>query len=110
MRLSRVAASCLLLFFMARGAAAGFPIFAQNWQDYSPSERYEALRNYRRHQKLPREEQQEVERRYERWRQMEPDERAKIQRNYEKYRSLSPSEQDQFERKYRNWRREQPAR
>ena len=107
MRLPSFAALCLLLFFVARGAAAEFPILAQNWQNFSPSERYEALRNYRRHQKLPREEQQKVERQYQRWQQMPPDERKKIQRNYEKYRSLSPSEQDQFERRYRNWKREQ---
>ncbi len=107
MRLTGLGALCLLLLCVMHGAASGFPLLAQNWQQYSPGERYEALRNYRRHRKLPREEQQEVERQYQQWQQMEPERRARIRENYERYRSLPPGEQDQFERRYRSWKREQ---
>ncbi|OFV87481.1 MAG: hypothetical protein A3J75_03490 [Acidobacteria bacterium RBG_16_68_9] len=111
MRLAGVGALCLFVLLVAHGAAVGFPLLAQNWQEYSPGERYEALRNYRRHQKLPRRDQQEVERQYQRWQNLEPDKRARIRENYERYRSLPPGEQDQFERRYRSWKRQQePAR
>ncbi len=82
-------------------------VAAQNWQDYSPSERYEALRNFRRHQELPRDAQRDVEQQYQRWQQLPEGERDKIKRNYDRYRDMPPGERDQFERKYKNWRRGQ---
>jgi hypothetical protein len=82
--------------------------FGQNWQDYSPSERYEALRNFRRHQELPRDAQRDVEQKYQRWQNLPEGDRDKIRRNYDRYRDMPPGERDQFERKYRTWRRGQP--
>jgi hypothetical protein len=81
---------------------------AENWKDYSPSERYEALRNFRRHQERPRDAQRDVEQKYQRWQHMPEGERDKIRRNYERYRDMPPGERDQFDRKYRTWRREHP--
>ncbi len=77
---------------------------AQNWQDLSPRERFDAMRNYRQHRQLPEERQQDMEQRYERWRQMSPDEQLRIRRNYDRLRQLGPQERDQFERRYQRWK------
>ena len=79
---------------------------AQNWQDYSPRERYEALRNYRRHEQLPEDRQREVEKQYQRWQGMPEQERQKIRENYERYRNLSPRDQERIERRYRDMKRQ----
>lgn len=98
----------LWLLILLIGATVGAQLCqAGDWQNYGPSERYEALRNYRRHEKLPREEQRAVERHYQRWKELPEQERERIRRNYERYRQLPPNERDQFERKYRAWKREQ---
>lgn len=97
-----------VLFLVCAGAVTcPLPSVAQNWQQYSPTERYEALRNFRRHQELPRDEQRDVEQQYQRWQNLPQDERDKIRRNYDRYRDMPPAERDQFERKYRSWRRGQ---
>lgn len=95
----------LLLVVLASGISCPDTSFAQNWRDYSPSERYEALRNYRRHQELPRDKQRDVEQQYQRWQNLPEGERDKIRRNYDRYREMPQGERDQFERKYRTWRR-----
>jgi hypothetical protein len=101
-----IATCVLLLSLTAVGAAGGQTQFAQGWREYSPSDRYEALRNYRRHQKLPREEQRAVERQYQRWQRMPDGERDRIRENYNRFRDLPQGERDQFERKYRAWKRD----
>lgn len=95
----------LLLVVLAGGISCPDISLAQNWQDYSPSERYEALRNYRRHQELPRDKQRDVEQQYQRWQNLPEGERDKIRKNYERYREMPQGERDQFERKYRTWQR-----
>jgi len=95
--------SGLLSFAPSRGASTF--LLAQNWQDYSPRERYEALRNYRRHEQLPEDRQREVEKQYERWQGMPEQERAKIRENYERYQNLSPREQERLERRYRDMKK-----
>ncbi len=79
---------------------------AQQWQEYGPGERLDALRNYRRHRELPEERQRQVEEQYERWRQMPEEERDRIRENYERYRRMPPQERSLFEDKYRTWKRE----
>jgi hypothetical protein len=104
MRRFGIAIGSVLLLLNAAPVRAQ-SLWAQNWQDYSPSERYEALRNYRRHQKLPRDEQRAVEQQYQRWQGLPEGERDRIRRNYDRYRELPQTERDQFERKYRAWKR-----
>jgi hypothetical protein len=87
------------------GIAVGLPLLAQNWHDFSPKERYDALRNYRRHQQLPAERQRDIEKGYERWRRLPPDERARVRQNYERFKQMPPRERERFERKYEKWRR-----
>ena len=82
------------------------PLLAQNWQRLSPSERYEALENYKRHRAAPEEKRRKVERQYERWQEMPESERDRIRKNYESYRKMQPSERRQFHRKYKTWKNE----
>jgi hypothetical protein len=96
---------CLICTGVATASGAlAFPLLAQNWPDLSPKERYDALQNYRQHQQLPAERQQDIERRYERWRNLPPDERARVRQNYERFRQLPPKERERFERKYEKWK------
>lgn len=105
--MQRYFAVALLVVTLAGDVMWPAPTHAQNWQDYSPSERYEALRNYRRHQELPRDAQRDVEQQYQRWQNLPQGDREKIRRNYDRYQRMPPGERDQFERKYRTWRRGQ---
>ncbi len=75
---------------------------AQGWRDYSPRERYEALRNYRQHEALPDEHRENVERNYQRWRAMPEQERERIRQNYERYRQLPPEQRDRLRERYRS--------
>ena len=105
---ARVAAGarCLLLAGLATtSVVAGRPLGAQNWRDLSPAERYEALQNYHRHERLSEDRQRDVERRYERWRNMPDDERERVRQNFERFRQLPPQERERFERKYEKWKR-----
>lgn len=77
---------------------------AQDWQHLSPTQRYDALRNYWQYEKLPEDRQKAVDRGYERWRAMPEDQRAKIRENYERLRRLPPDERERFERRYEKWR------
>jgi hypothetical protein len=95
----------LLVLTLASGIGCPDTLLAQNWRDYSPSERYEALRNFRRHQELPRDTQRDVEQKYQRWQNLPEGERDKIRRNYDRYREMPQGEREQFERKYKSWQR-----
>jgi hypothetical protein len=75
--------------------------FAENWQQYSPGERYEALRNYERHREKPKENQREVERQYQRWQKMPKEEQERIRRNYERYKSMPPEERSRLQKQER---------
>jgi hypothetical protein len=83
-----------------------FPPLAQNWRDLSPAERYDALQNYRQHQRLPEDSQRDIEKRYQRWQQMSPDERERIRQNYERMQQLPPQERERLQRKYEKWRQQ----
>lgn len=86
--------------------ASGSPLFAQNWRDLGPKERYNALRHYRQHEQLPPDRREEIEKRYERWQGMPPDERERIRRNYERLKQLPPRERERFEQRYQKWKRQ----
>src|SRR5207249_1743653 len=43
---------------------------AQNWQELSPRQKYDALRNYRQYEQLPEGHQRDIEQRYQRWQAM----------------------------------------
>lgn len=95
----------LFLFCVAVRPAAAEPRFAQNWQDLGPRERFDAMRNYEQHRRLPEERQRAVEDRYERWRQMPPDEQSRIRQNYDRLQRKDPQERDRFEKRYEKWKR-----
>src|SRR5574341_1805466 len=82
------------------------PSWAQPWQDLSPRERYNLLRNYRQHEQLPQERRQEIEKRYERWQGMSDDEREKIRQNYQRFQQLPPQERERFHQRYQKWRQQ----
>ncbi len=77
---------------------------AQSWEELSPRERGEALRNYQRFQQLPPEQRESVERNYQRWRQLPPQEKERIRGNYREYQKMSPQERRDFQRRYDQWR------
>lgn len=96
-----------LLFLLVVGAPwLVRPAVAAEWDNYGPRERYEALRNYEQHRKLPKKERRNIERQYDRWREMPEEDRAKVRRNYERLQQLSPDERRRFEQKYQKWRDE----
>jgi len=86
--------------------AAAVALLAQNWRELSPGERYETLRNYRQHERLPEDSQRDIEKRYERWQQMSPDERERIRQNYQRLQQMPPQERDRIQRKYEKWRQQ----
>ena len=90
---------------LTASAALGFPLLAQNWRDYSPKERYDAMQNYRQHERLPADRQRDIEKGYEQWRNLPPDERARVRQNYERFKQMPPQERERFERKYEKWKR-----
>jgi Protein of unknown function (DUF3106) len=105
----RIAVLALLMVVMSVVAPSGvmaFPTLAQNWRELSPGERYDTLRNYQEHERLPEDSQREIEKRYERWQRMSPDERERIRQNYERMQQLSPRERDRLQRKYEKWRQQ----
>lgn len=95
--LSRVA----LLALLAAPAAA------QDWTDYGPRDRYEALQNYREHRRLPKKDRRQIERQYDRWREMPEEDRDRIRRNYRRLQRMPPEEQRRFERRYERWKDQQ---
>ena len=80
---------------------AAFTLLAQNWRELSPGERYETLKNYQQHERLPEDGRRDVEKRYERWQQMSPDERDHIRQNYERFQQLPPQERARIQREVR---------
>jgi hypothetical protein len=78
---------------------------AENWQQYSPGERYEALRNYERHRGKTKKNQREVERQYQRWQKMPEPERERIRRNYERYKNMPPEERSRLRKEERDAKR-----
>jgi hypothetical protein len=80
--------------------------FAQGWQDYSPGERYEALRNYQRHSEKPEKRQRRVEERYQRYQQMPQEERDRIRQNYDRYRNMPPGERQELQNRYKTWKKD----
>ena len=86
--------------------AGAFPLLAQNWRELSPGERYETLRNYQQHERLPEDSRRDIEKHYERWQQMSPDERDRVRQNYQRFQQLPPQERDRMQRKYEKWRQQ----
>lgn len=79
-------------------------LIAQSWYELSPRERSEALKNYRRFQKLPPEKKRNLEERYNQWRQLPTEEKERLRRNYRRYRGMDSDEKEDFSRKYKRWR------
>lgn len=96
----------ILAAILAAGCLMAAPALAAEWNSYGPRDRYEAMRNYEQHKKLPKKERRDIERQYDRWREMPDEERARVRRNYERLQQLSPDERRKFEKKYEKWRGE----
>lgn len=101
-----LAVAALLSVLGAPASGADGWRFANDWQQYSPEERYEALRNYERHREKSQENQRKVERQYQRWKKMPEGERERIRRNYERYKNMPPEERDRLKRRNRDSKRE----
>ena len=79
-------------------------VLSQRWEDLSPRERKQALRNFQRFQQLSPEQQKTLEQQYHHWRSLPPEEQQRIRRNYEHYQQLDPYEKEEFEELYRKWK------
>ena len=97
-------AVALLVVSCLSATALAQPLIAQNWQEMSPGERREAMRNYRQHSNLPEERQRDLEERYERFRNLSPEEQSRIRQNFDRFQQLQPNEREQFQRRYERWR------
>lgn len=89
-------------------ACVAAPGSAQEWSEYGPRDRYEAMRNYEEYRRLPKKQQRQIERQYDRWREMPEEDRDRIRRNYEHLQRMPPEEQQRFDRRYQRWRNQQP--
>ncbi len=101
----RRASTFLLLAALALVPLVAYGQEGQDWQDLSPRERYDAMRNYKQHRQLPEERQRDVEERYERFRQLPQEEQARIRQNYDRFKQLRPQERERFEKRYERWKR-----
>lgn len=106
MRKTRALVGCSGLLLAGMAVLCTRPLHAQEWHELSPKERYDALQNYWRYQRLPEDRQRDVDKGYERWRNMPPNERQRVRQNYERLRQLRPQERERFERKYQKWRQQ----
>jgi hypothetical protein len=114
MRVLRLRHVPVLFTLVAAGVVLGAPRLvgaerfgtqvAQRWDEMSPRERGEAMRNYERYRRLPPERQRAVEENYERWQRLPPPEKDRIRGNYRRYRELSPEERRDFDRRYERWK------
>src|SRR5512140_2444226 len=95
-----VALLVISVLFATTAMAATHLRVAENWREYSPGERYRAFQNYRRHEGLPAERQQHIERNYQRWREMPEQERSRIRQNYERFRQLPPEQRERLKQRY----------
>jgi hypothetical protein len=80
------------------------PQMAQSWDEMSPRQRYDAMRNYQQHQNLPADQQRDMEQRYQRWQQMPEQERDRIRQNFQRYQALPQDQRDDFQRRYERWK------
>lgn len=78
-------------------------VLAQNWEELSPDQRSRAMENYERFQRMPRQSQRQVERRWQDFRQMPPSEQDRIRRNFDTYRNMSPDQREDFADRYRRY-------
>jgi len=97
----------------ALGVFLASPVLAQpaappapSWQNLTPKERYDAMKNYWQHEQRPQEQKRDIEERYQRWRNMPPDEQGRIRQNYQRLQQLPPPERDRFEQKYEKWKQQ----
>jgi hypothetical protein len=95
-----VALLVIAVLFATTAVAAPHVRVAGNWREYSPRERFQALQNYRRHEGLPAERQQDIERNYQRWQEMPEQERGRIRQNYERFRQLPPEQRERLKQRY----------
>lgn len=77
------------------------PARAQQWQDYGPRERYEALRNYQQHEQQPQERRERVEKNYERWRTMPEQQRDRMRQQYQRFQQLPPEQRQRLQHQQR---------
>ncbi len=94
----------ILLLPLALAVLRPAATMAQAWQDLSPRQRYDAMRNYRQYESAPAEKQQAIDEGFERWRNLPPQEQEKVRRNYERFQQLTPAQRAQLERKYEKWK------
>lgn len=84
-------------------------LWADPWQDMSPRQRYDAMRNYYDYNQQPQERREKLQHDYERWQQLPPQEQERVRRNFEKWQRMPPEEQQRLERKYETWKRREQA-
>lgn len=101
----RLVVGVFLAVVLFSAPALGQRQLAQNWDDLSPRERREALRNYRQHDSLPPQRKNDMEDRYERWRRLPPEEQSRIRRNYDRMQQLDPAERERLQKRYDHWKK-----
>lgn len=102
--LARSCAIGALLLALSPAPARSEPWrLAQNWDQLSPDQRSRAMENYERFQRMPRQSQQQVERRWQNFQQMPSTEQDRIRRNFDTYRNMSPDQRQDFMDRYRRY-------
>lgn len=101
-------AAVLLAGALAGAARAGAIRPVQGWEDLDAEQRSRALQNYQRYQRLPKDQQREVDQQWQRWRGMDSQEQNRVRRNYESYRQLDKQQRRDFGQRYEQWRRGDP--
>ena len=103
-------AACAAAFLLAVQAEAGPIRPIQSWEQLDPEQRRRAIENYQRYQKLPKDQQREIDRSWKRWRGMDKQEKNRVRENYESYRRLDKQQRKDFGRRYQQWRQGGPDR
>ena len=103
-------ATALLALLLAAGspapsAAEGAIRRAQGWEELNPEQRRRALENYERYQKLPKDEQREIDQSWKRWRGMDSQAKSRVRQNYASYRQLDKQQRKDFGDRYQQWPR-----
>jgi uncharacterized protein DUF3106 len=92
--------------FLSVSARAQPSAPAPSWQNLTPKERYDAMKNYWQHEQRPQEQKHDIDQQYERWRSMPPDQQDRIRQNYQRLQQLPPPERNRFEQKYEKWKQQ----
>ncbi len=86
-----------ILAFLFLLPARSWALDADSWNNLSPKDRENVLRNYQRWQSLPPKDKEYLREEWNHWRSLPPDQRDKLRKRYDE---LSPNEQRQMREQF----------